>query len=53
MTSGRRWDQYGLWQTFVLMWRLRLAYYLGAKPARLALAYSPIPPSPAQSGAGP
>ena len=53
VTSGRRWDQYGLWQTFVLMWRLRLAYYLGAKPARLALAYSPIPPSPAQSGAGP
>ena len=53
VTSGRRWDQYGLWQTFVLMWRLRLAYYLGAKPAQLALAYSPIPPSPAQSGAGP
>jgi len=53
VTSGRRWDQYGLWHTVVLMWRLRLAYYLGAKPARLALAYSRIPPSPAQSGAGP
>ena len=53
VTSGRRWDQYGLWHTVVLMWRLRLAFYLGAKPARLALAYSRIPPSPAQSGAGP
>jgi rSAM/selenodomain-associated transferase 2 len=53
VTSGRRWDHHGLWRTIVLMWRLRLAYYLGAAPARLALAYGRIPPSPAQSGAGP
>jgi rSAM/selenodomain-associated transferase 2 len=53
VTSGRRWDHHGLWHTIVLMWRLRLAYYLGAEPARLALAYGRIPPSPAQSGAGP
>ena len=53
VTSGRRWDHHGLWHTVVLMWRLRLAYYLGAEPAGLALAYGRIPPSPAQSGAGP
>jgi rSAM/selenodomain-associated transferase 2 len=53
VTSGRRWDYHGLWPTIVLMWRLRLAYYFGAKPARLALAYGRIPSSPAQSGAGP
>jgi len=53
VTSGRRWDHHGLWRTIVLMWRLRLAYYLGAAPARLALAYGRISPSPAQSGARP
>jgi rSAM/selenodomain-associated transferase 2 len=53
VTSGRRWDYHGLWTTIVLMWRLRLAYYFGAEPARLALAYGPIPSSPAQSGASP
>ena len=53
VTSGRRWDHHGLWHTIVLMWRLRLAYYLGAEPARLALAYGRITPSRAQSSAGP
>jgi rSAM/selenodomain-associated transferase 2 len=53
VTSGRRWDYHGLWNTIVLMWRLRLAYYLGAEPARLALSYERIPPSAAQSSAGP
>jgi rSAM/selenodomain-associated transferase 2 len=53
VTSGRRWDYHGLWRTIVLMWRLRLAYYLGAAPARLALAYGRIAASPAQSSAGP
>jgi rSAM/selenodomain-associated transferase 2 len=53
VTSGRRWDRHGLWHTIVLMWRLRLAYYLGAAPARLALSYGRAPPSAAQSGAGP
>jgi rSAM/selenodomain-associated transferase 2 len=53
VTSGRRWDYHGLWNTIVLMWRLRLAYYLGAEPARLALSYGRIPPSAAQSSAGP
>src|SRR5215472_1153369 len=53
VTSGRRWDHHGLWRTIVLMWRLRFAYYLGAEPGRLALAYGRVPPSPAQSGARP
>lgn len=39
LTSGRRWDQRGAWRTIVLMWRLRLLYWLGASPERLARAY--------------
>jgi rSAM/selenodomain-associated transferase 2 len=53
VTSGRRWDYYGLLPTIIQMWHLRLAYYCGVAPARLALAYGRVPPSPAQSGARP
>src|SRR5579862_5455547 len=53
VTSGRRWEHHGVLRTIVLMWRLRLAYYFGAEPARLARHYEPVPPSPAQSPAGP
>jgi rSAM/selenodomain-associated transferase 2 len=38
-TSGRRWETKGVWRTIVLMWRLRLAYYFGADPAKLAERY--------------
>ena len=38
-TSGRRWESRGVLATIVLMWRLRLAYALGADPARLAERY--------------
>lgn len=38
-TSGRRWEDYGVWQTIFLMWRLRLAYYLGADPRTLTRQY--------------
>lgn len=38
-TSGRRWDEHGAWRTIVLMWRLRLAYFLGADPDELARRY--------------
>ena len=38
-TSGRRWESRGVLRTIVLMWRLRLAYALGADPARLAERY--------------
>jgi rSAM/selenodomain-associated transferase 2 len=52
VTSGRRWEQNGVLHTILLMWRLRLSYYLGVEPARLARRYGPVT-SPAQSGAGP
>ena len=38
-TSARRWERHGVLRTIVLMWQLRLAYFLGADPARLALRY--------------
>jgi len=38
-TSGRRWEKRGVVRTVVLMWRLRLLYYLGARPERLARLY--------------
>jgi rSAM/selenodomain-associated transferase 2 len=40
-TSGRRWETRGVLRTVVLMWRLRLLYYLGARPERLARLYEP------------
>jgi rSAM/selenodomain-associated transferase 2 len=42
-TSGRRWEQHGVLRTIVLMWRLRLAYFLGAEPAALARRYGYVP----------
>lgn len=38
-TSGRRWEKNGVLRTMILMWRLRLAYFLGASPASLAKRY--------------
>jgi rSAM/selenodomain-associated transferase 2 len=38
-TSGRRWEQRGVLRTIALMWRLRLAYFFGAKPDDLARRY--------------
>ena len=39
VTSGRRWEKRGVVRTVLLMWRLRLAYWLGADPRRLATRY--------------
>jgi rSAM/selenodomain-associated transferase 2 len=39
-TSGRRWDRHGVLRTIFLMWRLRLAYFLGAAPDELARRYA-------------
>lgn len=39
LTSARRWESRGAWRTIFLMWRLRLAYWLGASPADLARRY--------------
>jgi rSAM/selenodomain-associated transferase 2 len=38
-TSGRRWEKHGVLRTILLMWRLRLAYWLGADPRKLAVRY--------------
>ena len=38
-TSGRRWQQHGVWRTVWLMWRLRWRYWRGASPEVLARAY--------------
>ncbi len=41
LTSSRRWEQHGILRTILLMWKLRLAYALGADPARLVRHYYP------------
>ena len=38
-TSGRRWEQRGVWRTIALMWRLRWAYWRGVPAEVLAEAY--------------
>jgi len=38
-TSPRRWRKHGTLRTVLLMWRLRLEFFLGADPARLARSY--------------
>ena len=39
ITSSRRWERDGVMRTILLMWRLRLAYFFGADPDRLARIY--------------
>ncbi len=43
VTSGRRWQRHGLLRTVLLMWRQRLAFFLGARPAALARRYGYVP----------
>ena len=43
VTSGRRWESRGVLRTIVLMWRLRLMYFLGARPEALARLYANEP----------
>ena len=38
-TSSRRWEQKGIVRTILLMWTLRLAWFLGVPAARLATRY--------------
>ena len=42
-TSGRRWEQHGVWRTIALMWWLRAAYFFGANPNALARRYGYAP----------
>lgn len=37
--SHRRWEKHGVVQTILLMWRLRLLYWLGVRPAYLKTQY--------------
>jgi rSAM/selenodomain-associated transferase 2 len=39
VTSGRRWESRGVLRTIVLMWSLRLLYFLGASPEYLIRFY--------------
>lgn len=43
VTSGRHWETRGVARTILLMWRLRLAYFFGAKPDTLARRYGYAP----------
>jgi rSAM/selenodomain-associated transferase 2 len=39
VTSGRRWEENGIWRTILLMWRLRFDYWRGVPAERLAHRY--------------
>lgn len=39
ITSGRRWEVYGVWRTIFLMWRLRWDYWRGIPASQLAGRY--------------
>lgn len=41
ITSGRRWEKHGVLRTIILMWQLRVAYWLGVDPHTLASRYAP------------
>lgn len=41
VTSSRRWREKGTLRTVLLMWRLRLLYWLGVSPDRLVRIYYP------------
>ncbi len=43
ITSSRRWEDRGILRTVLLMWYLRLAYFLGRSPERLAGIYGNTP----------
>jgi hypothetical protein len=40
ISSGRRWEKFGVFKTILLMWTIRLRYFFGEKPERLAKLYS-------------
>jgi rSAM/selenodomain-associated transferase 2 len=42
VTSGRRWERSGLMRTILTMWWLRLRFFFGANPAKLAKAYDHV-----------
>ena len=40
ISSGRRWEHNGICKTILLMWSLRLRYFFGADPQKLAFLYT-------------
>lgn len=46
LTSGRRWERHGIWRTIGRMWWMRLRYFFGADPYRLAIEYGYVPRKP-------
>jgi len=40
ISSGRRWEKFGVLKTILLMWSIRLRYFFGEKPEVLANLYS-------------
>lgn len=46
LTSGRRWEKHGVMRTILTMWRLRLAFFFGASPEKLASRYGYVPRRP-------
>jgi rSAM/selenodomain-associated transferase 2 len=40
VTSGRRWENEGVWRTILRMWTLKLLYLAGVSPARLKQFYA-------------
>ena len=51
ITSGRRWEQHGVWRTIALMWWLRAACFFGVSTAALARWYGYAPRPEAASAA--
>lgn len=39
-TSARRWEEFGIFRTILLMWWLRLGYFVGVSPTLLQQLYS-------------
>ena len=39
VSSSRKWEEKGIVSTILLMWRIRLAFFFGAHPDRLARIY--------------
>ncbi len=42
-TSSRRWEEWGILRTILLMWALRFLYWIGVSPSRLARWYERRP----------
>jgi rSAM/selenodomain-associated transferase 2 len=40
ISSGRRWAHKGIFKTILLMWSIRLRYFFGADPQKLAFLYT-------------